>query len=170
MKKRVILVSAASALMSVMFVQCGGSSSSPSNSNTTTQETSTSTTESNQNNAPIDPMQDKGVGPIKSVTLDDQINEEMAKEGEKIYSEKCTACHKPYEDYIGPAPVGILERRTPEWIMNMILNPDGMVKEDPVAKELLAKYNGTPMANQGLTEDEARKILEYYRTLKPQNK
>ena len=47
----------------------------------------------------------------------------------------------------------------------MILNPEVMVKEDPVAKALLIEFNGSPMANQGLTEDEARKILEYFRTL-----
>lgn len=152
----------------IMFTQCGGTNSSNETSNSVTnQETTTQTSEEPSNNGSADPMQDKGIGPVKSVTLDEQINEEMAKEGEKIYSEKCTACHKPNEDYIGPAPAGILERRTPEWIMNMILNPDEMVKNDPVAKELLAKYNGTPMANQGLTEDEARKILEYFRTLKP---
>jgi len=49
--------------------------------------------------------------------------------------------------------------------MNMILNPEVMVKEDPLAKELMAEFNGAPMANQGLTEDQARSILEYFRTL-----
>ena len=48
--------------------------------------------------------------------------------------------------------------------MNMILDPEKMVKEDPVAKELLKRYLA-PMANQSLTQDEARKILEYFRTL-----
>ena len=49
--------------------------------------------------------------------------------------------------------------------MNMILNPDVMVNEDPLAKDLLMEFNGSPMANQNLTEDEARAILEYFRTL-----
>ena len=46
----------------------------------------------------------------------------------------------------------------------MILDPEKMVKEDPVAMELLKRYLA-PMANQSLTDDEARKILEYFRTL-----
>ncbi len=46
----------------------------------------------------------------------------------------------------------------------VILDPEKMVKEDPVAKELLTRYLA-PMANQSLTDDEARKILEYFRTL-----
>ncbi|MGB5315590.1 MAG: cytochrome c, partial [Robiginitalea sp.] len=60
----------------------------------------------------------------------------------------------------------ILERRTPEWVMNMILAPEQMVKDDPLAKELLIEFNGSPMANQSLTEEQARAVLEYFRTLK----
>ena len=106
-----------------------------------------------------------GVGPIQEVSLSDTIDEEMATKGEEIFTSKCSACHKTEKRYIGPSPKGILDRRTPEWVMNMILNPDGMVKEDPVAKQLLMEYNGTPMANQNLTKEEARAVLEYFRTL-----
>ena len=48
--------------------------------------------------------------------------------------------------------------------MNMILNPEEMVEKDPVARELLTRYLA-PMANQNLTREEARKILEFFRTL-----
>jgi mono/diheme cytochrome c family protein len=90
----------------------------------------------------------------------------MAATGQEIFKINCTACHKPTKRFIGPAPLGVLERRAPEWIMNMILDPEGMVKNDPDAKKLLIEYNGSPMANQSLTEEEARSILEYFRTLK----
>ena len=112
-----------------------------------------------------DPMQNKGIGPVSSVVLEDAINEEMAASGQTVFNEKCTACHKPDKKHIGPAPKGILDRRSPEWVMNMILNPEQMVKEDPLAKELLLEFNGAPMANQHLTEKEARAVLEYFRTL-----
>jgi len=46
--------------------------------------------------------------------------------------------------------------------MNMILNPDGMLKDDEEAKKLLTE-SAAPMANQNLTEAEARAILEYFR-------
>ena len=49
--------------------------------------------------------------------------------------------------------------------MNMILNPEQMVKEDPIAKQLLVDFNLSPMANQHLTQEEARSVLEYFRTL-----
>lgn len=107
----------------------------------------------------------KGVGPITLVTLDAEINSAMAAKGAEVFKTMCTACHRPDKKFIGPAPKGIMERRTPEWIMNMILDPEGMVKNDPLAKELLIEFNGSPMANQNLTEEEARAILEYYRTL-----
>ena len=108
----------------------------------------------------------KGVGPIKSLKLDSEINQEMVAKGADIFKTKCTACHKPNKKFIGPSPQNILERRTPEWVMNMILDPEKMIKEDALAKELLIEFNGSPMANQNLTEEDARAVLEYFRTLK----
>lgn len=110
-------------------------------------------------------LDNKGVGPIKSITLEPEIDQAMAKKGAEIYGQMCLACHKVDKKFIGPAPTGVLERRSPEWVMNMILNPEVMVKEDPLAKELLGEFNGAPMANQGLTEEQARAVLEYFRTL-----
>ncbi len=110
-------------------------------------------------------LTNKGVGPVTSLTLDADVDEAMAATGKDIYKKMCTACHRIGKKFIGPPPNGILERRTPEWVMNMILNPEGMVSEDSLAKALLVEFNGAPMANQGLTEEEARSVLEYFRTL-----
>lgn len=109
-----------------------------------------------------DPMKDKGIGPITSVTLG-EIDQKMADEGKAVFLAKCSACHKISKRVVGPALVGVTTRRSPEWIMNMILNPEKMVKENPIAKKLLAEYIA-PMANQNLNEAEARLILEYFRT------
>ena len=111
-------------------------------------------------------LTDKGLGPIKSLVLPAEIDQTMATHGADVYKKMCTACHRPDKKFIGPAPLGILERRTPEWIMNMILNPEEMVANNPLAKELLMEFNGAPMANQNLTEADARAVLEYFRTLK----
>ncbi|WP_142784889.1 c-type cytochrome [Changchengzhania lutea] len=111
-------------------------------------------------------LSNKGIGPITSIDLPAEIDQSMAAHGADIYKKMCTACHRADKKFIGPAPTGILERRTPEWVMNMILNPDEMVQKDPLAKELLMEFNGSPMANQNLTEEEARAVLEYFRTLK----
>lgn len=110
-------------------------------------------------------LDNKGVGKIKSVTLDPSIDTEMAARGEKLFSTNCSACHKVDKRFIGPSPKGIMKRRSPEWIMNMILDPKLMVEQDQCAKDLLVEFNGAAMANQNMTEAQARDILEYFRTL-----
>lgn len=106
----------------------------------------------------------KGVGPIASVSLG-EIDPAMVDSGIEVFEINCTACHDPYKEKIGPALVGIMERRRPEWIMNMIINPIEMAKSDPICIGLLAQYN-TVMADQGITEPQARDLLEYFRTLR----
>jgi cytochrome c oxidase cbb3-type subunit III len=106
---------------------------------------------------------DKGVGPISKVELG-EIDPAFVTKGKEIFVAKCSACHKVDKRFVGPAMRGVTQRRAPEWIMNMILDPDKMVKENQAAKDLLMEYI-SPMANQNLTEDEARMILEYFRTL-----
>ncbi|MDX1829496.1 MAG: cytochrome c [Lutibacter sp.] len=110
----------------------------------------------------IDPMLDKGVGPITSVTLG-EIDESLAAKGKEVFKAKCTACHKINKRYIGPALKGVTKKQSPEWIMNMILNPEVMIAKNKTAKELLREFSA-PMANQHLTKDEARAVLEYFRT------
>jgi mono/diheme cytochrome c family protein len=110
-------------------------------------------------------LMNKGIGPIASLELPTEINQAMVTHGADVYKKMCTACHRADKKFIGPPPTGILSRRSPEWIMNMILNPDEMVKKDPLAKDLLMEFNGSPMANQNLSEEDARAVLEYFRTL-----
>lgn len=112
-----------------------------------------------------DPLENKGIGPVTELTLEATIDAEMAEQGKAVFMQMCTACHKPDKKFIGPPPKGILERRSPEWVMNMILNPEIMIQKDPIAKQLLMEYNGAPMANQNLSKEQARQVLEYFRTL-----
>jgi len=110
----------------------------------------------------VNVMDDKGVGPIKSIEIG-ELDTALAGKGKAIFKAKCTACHKMSKRFVGPALKGITKKQSPEWIMNMILNPEVMVKENATAKALLEEFNA-PMANQGLTEDEARAVYEYFRT------
>jgi cytochrome c551/c552 len=113
---------------------------------------------------PID-LSNKGIGPIKSLDFNETINEELAATGAAIFKQKCTACHKTNARLIGPAMSGIYKRRAPEWVMNILLNPTEMLKKDPIANALLKEYNNIQMLNQNLKKEEARAILEYFRTL-----
>ena len=111
-------------------------------------------------------LDNKGVGKIKNLTLSPTIDQGMVERGAALFKTNCTACHKTTKRFIGPNPTGILERRSPEWVMNMILDPKLMTEEDQCAKDLLIEFNGAAMANQNLTEAQSRDILEYFRTLK----
>lgn len=107
-----------------------------------------------------------GVGPINGLELPNTINSDLVAKGKSIFDSKCIACHKTTERHLGPPIKGVLDKRTPSWVMNMIINPERMIKHDPVAKKLLAEYKGVPMLNQNIKEDEARAIVEYMRTIK----
>ena len=131
----------------------------------TTTEKKAETTSTTKPSETID-LSTKGVGPISSIDIPSEVDQAMATHGKEVFTKMCTACHKEGRKFIGPAPNGVTERRTPEWIMNMILDPEGMVKNDPLAKSLLIEFNGSPMANQNLSQEDARAVLEYFRTLK----
>lgn len=143
------------ALCLVLTTACGGGGSDES----TTQSTGTTET------AQADPAAgaSKGIGPITNVALG-PIDDAVAVKGKEIFTTKCSACHKWEERYVGPALNGVTQRREPEWILNMILNPDEMIKQDEQAKALFTEYL-TPMTFQNVTQEEAEAILTYFRSL-----
>jgi mono/diheme cytochrome c family protein len=108
---------------------------------------------------------ENGIGPVSPFEVG-PIDPVLAKTGLETFTTKCSACHKIDERYVGPALGDVTTRRTPAYIMNMILNPEEMIQKHPEAKALFAQFM-TPMANQHLTEDEARAVLEYLRQQAP---
>lgn len=106
---------------------------------------------------------DNGIGPIKEkMQISNDIDKIMAESGKKTFESKCAQCHKMDERYTGPALRGVTESRTPEYIMNMILNPQEMTQKHPEARKLLAVY-ANQMTFQNVTEEDARQLLEYLR-------
>lgn len=105
----------------------------------------------------------KGVGPVQSVQLG-PLDLSLAEKGKAVFEQKCSACHRFEERFVGPPLKGVTQRRSPEWVMNMILNPVEMTQKDPQAKELLATYL-TQMTFQNVSQEEARALLEYFRQL-----
>ncbi|MEJ6695538.1 MAG: cytochrome c [Chitinophagales bacterium] len=108
------------------------------------------------------PLMHKGVGPITKLVLSEEIDEDMAAYGLEVFNANCIACHKMDSRLVGPALAGVVERRSPEWIMNMILNPEGMLEQDTLTMALFNEYK-SPMLNQHLSEEDARAVLEYFR-------
>lgn len=120
--------------------------------------------ETSTEGVPVD-LDNKGVGPFKNVDFADEIDDDLAAAGKEKFQAICTACHMVDQRMIGPALKDVYERRSPEWVMNMIINPDVMLKEDPIAKALLKEYNNAIMLNQNLSEEDTRAVAEYLRTL-----
>lgn len=110
-------------------------------------------------------MNNLGIGPIKKdLKLPLGIDKTMALKGKAIYFKNCVICHSPESKLIGPAPKGIFERRNPAWVMNMILNPHEMIFKDSTARKLAIKFDMNRMSKQVLKKNDARAILEYFRT------
>ncbi len=103
-----------------------------------------------------------GVGPVTKLEIG-ALDQKIAAHGAEIFASKCAACHKFGERYVGPDLAGITRRRQPEWIMNMILNPVEMTQKDPIAQDLFGTFL-IQMTQQNLTQDEARAVLEHFRS------
>lgn len=113
-------------------------------------------------NAPSD---SKGVGPFAAADIKlGKLDAAMAKKGKELFQTYCTACHTDTKQkLIGPGLKGITTIRTPQWILNMIMNPIQMTKEDPVAKALKKELNNVQMTYMGLSKKDARAVLEFLR-------
>lgn len=84
-----------------------------------------------------------------------------AKIGEGLFQSKgCSACHGFGKRVSCPDLLGVSQRRTAKWMESQILHPDVMTKQDPIARQLFAQYS-LQMPKQGLTEDEARAVIEF---------
>ena len=146
---------------------CGGGNQESSSEDQSTE--SATETESSSGTPAVTPVdnpeaksESKGVGRFSSTEIG-PLDKGMAQKGEAIFTTKCASCHKLTEEkLVGPGLKGVTERRTPEWILNMITNPDQMTKEDPVAKALFEKHL-IQMTFQNVSDDEARQILEFLR-------
>lgn len=106
-----------------------------------------------------------GIGPITSVIELGSYDPELADRGRQIYTTLCVMCHGQNDTDIAPSLEGVLDRRSPEYIMNMILNPIGMTRWHPTRSD--EKRFLTSMPYQSLTTEEARAIVEYLRSESP---
>lgn len=139
------------------LISCGDSK--PAETESTTQEAPVSMVEDPTS---YDPKRGEGKFNNENLTLG-EIDTKMASEGEVISGVKCTSCHKiSDEKLVGPGWKGVTTRREPSWIMNFITNPDPMIDKDPELQSQL-ELCLVRMPNQGLTDDDARKILEFMR-------
>ncbi len=105
----------------------------------------------------------RGIGEIKTVTLNTPLEQDRVKRGSAIFDMKCSSCHKlTNEKFVGPGWQGVTSRRKPEWIMNMITNVEVMLERDAEAQKML-ELCLTRMPNQNVSVGDARDVLEFMR-------
>ncbi|GIK60249.1 MAG: cytochrome c [Ignavibacteriota bacterium] len=150
------IISLVTVLMIFFLFACGGENKEGDTGKSVDQKTNTS--------GLSDWELENGFGPVKKKLNLGPIDKTMAADGEKIFESKCAACHKLDERYVGPAQRNVLQRVTPEFFMNTVLNPDENLEKHPHSKQMLAEYM-TKMTNQNVSLKDARALLEYFRLL-----
>jgi len=88
----------------------------------------------------------------------------LAEQGENLFRQKCAACHSlgGGDQPTGPDLAGVTERREQVWLADFIADPTRLIAAgDPLALELLAKFNNLPMPTLRLDADQIEALLVY---------
>jgi mono/diheme cytochrome c family protein len=114
-------------------------------------------------------MSDKGIGRIKMVSLG-PVDPKLASTGLKIFNRSCISCHLLDAPITGPALRSEISSRSPEFIMNMLVNTNEMVRKDSIVKETMSRFGNLKMPATGLDSSKARAVLEFLRFLAEEKK
>ena len=82
--------------------------------------------------------------------------------GKELFEAKCTSCHTiGGGDGVGPDLKGVGSRRSSDWLLGVITEPDQLtVRKDPAQLALTKKY-GMEMPNLGIRREDAVKIAAF---------
>jgi protein SCO1/2 len=90
--------------------------------------------------------------------------------GETLYRTECATCHTigaqpvvgTHMSTLGPDLFGVTRTRSQQWLTRWLAETDKVLAEkDPLAMQLLAKYNNLPMPNLRLNELEVQAVLTF---------
>jgi protein SCO1 len=81
--------------------------------------------------------------------------------GQRLYASKCSACHSLGQgDQVGPDLAGVTARRSRDWLMHYISEPDALLAAgDPVATALYRQYKEVRMPNLKLGASDVADIV-----------
>ncbi len=149
-RSRKVAILLAAGVTALVVVGCGGGGA-------TDQEAPGSTPSPNA--AAGGPVSALNQGPMAIETV--KYNPGMADWGEKAFAKRsCTTCHTLGEKKQGPDLTGVAARRTEAWMRKMITDPEWMVKNDPIARDLYGKY-ALEMANQQVPDQDVDAIIQF---------
>jgi len=144
-------------LITMGLISCGRNTSSEKKENPSSTEPQTAAS----GNPSYDP--NRGEGKFTKVDVSATLDASKATSGEKVFSVKCSSCHKTTDEkLVGPGWKGVTSRHKAEWIMNFVTNTDEMLDKDPKAQAQL-EICLVRMPNQNLSDDDARNVYEFMR-------
>jgi cytochrome c5 len=146
-------------LIIAVFQACGGDSSGSASNSANTPEAKQELTAFEL---------EHGIGPVTERITMGPISEELVNKGRTIYEMKCEACHNMTGRMVGPALGDVLDRRSPEFVMNMVLRPSRMLNEHPEGQAMLREYM-VAMPFQNVSQEDARAIVEFLRLQQTNN-
>ena len=90
-------------------------------------------------------------------------------QGEKLFSQKCAACHTVGGGkLVGPDLANVQNRRTEQWIQQFIQSSQSLIKSgDSTANALFNQYNKIIMPDAQLTANEIKSIITYIKINSP---
>jgi mono/diheme cytochrome c family protein len=86
----------------------------------------------------------------------------LAQEGKDLFQKQCASCHTiGGGDGVGPDLKDVRSKRSADWLVRMITEPDKLTAEkDPTQVALVKKY-GMEMPKLGVSRDDAQKIVTF---------
>ncbi len=84
--------------------------------------------------------------------------------GKELFDKNCISCHSSRDEMVvGPGLQGITQRRSEEWILKWVQNPQKVLESgDKYANDLYVKFNKASMTPfPGLSKEDISAILVY---------
>lgn len=87
-----------------------------------------------------------------------------AEDGEALFQSTCVACHSVGGgDGVGPDLQDVTVRRDRDWLTRWLSDPPKMLSDgDPIATEMLGKFNNVAMPNFGLSEQQVSSLIAFF--------
>ncbi|UAY52167.1 c-type cytochrome [Ferruginibacter albus] len=92
------------------------------------------------------------------------FNISFAQDGEALFKANCASCHRPLEDFTGPALKGARDREpSKDWVYKWVYNTNSMVNSDPYAMALKARFQSvmTQQSEANLSKKDVEAILDW---------
>ncbi len=87
-----------------------------------------------------------------------------AEDGEALFQSTCVACHSVGGgDGVGPDLQGVTLRRDRDWLTRWLSDPPKMLADgDPIATEMLGKFNNLAMPDFSLSEAQISSLIAFF--------